>query len=252
MSGPRAVSGHEGSSTGGLEASEAPAERVDVGAKSGGGFDETGGEQALAVPSSGPAAETADDTSRRDRRQQSWQLATARAPAEARAQGASGSPEAPKRGRRWKPGGVNRSTKRVVRSSETWAQSVVAEATGACVHVHDDGSEPSMYDLRVGPAADPDVAIEVTGAVDPEFTATWNTGPATRALMLPLRGDWSVTIQPGTYVNQIAPQLEALLRLIEADQNREIGLPIDYVLRRHNQRIYDAFEAIGVTYVVCA
>jgi hypothetical protein len=60
MSGPRAVSGHEESSTGGLEASAAPAERVEVGAKSGGGFDETGGERAFAIPSSGPAAETAD------------------------------------------------------------------------------------------------------------------------------------------------------------------------------------------------
>ncbi len=43
MSGAWALSGHERSSAGGFEALEAPVQRVDVRAKSGGGFDEAGG-----------------------------------------------------------------------------------------------------------------------------------------------------------------------------------------------------------------
>ena len=42
MRGAWALSGRERSSAGGFEASEAPAERVDVGAQGGGGFDEAG------------------------------------------------------------------------------------------------------------------------------------------------------------------------------------------------------------------
>jgi len=43
MRGASAVSGHERFSAGGFEVSEAPVQRVDVRAKSGGGFDEAGG-----------------------------------------------------------------------------------------------------------------------------------------------------------------------------------------------------------------
>ena len=43
MRGAWALSGHERSSAGGFEASEAAGQRVDVRAKSGGGFDEAGG-----------------------------------------------------------------------------------------------------------------------------------------------------------------------------------------------------------------
>ena len=38
--------------------------------------------------------------------------------------------------------------------------------------VNDDGSAPGMYDLRVGPANAPQVAIECVGAVDQTFTET--------------------------------------------------------------------------------
>ncbi len=100
---------------------------------------------------------------------------------------------------------------------EQWAQCIVHSATGAPVVVHDDRSRPSMYDLRVGEETAPEVAIEATGAVDPTFTETWNTGPAGGPLSMQLRGDWAVQIQPGTYVRKIAPQLETLLQLMESE-----------------------------------
>jgi hypothetical protein len=38
------------------------------------------------------------------------------------------------------------------------------------VALKDDGSMPSIYDLRVGAANAPEVAVECVGAIDPSFT----------------------------------------------------------------------------------
>jgi len=133
-------------------------------------------------------------------------------------------------------------------TTEEWAASVVQKSTGALVSVHDDGSRPSMYDLRVGPAEAPSRAIEVTGAVDPVVLATWNTGPARGQFPMHLRGDWLIQIEPGTFVRRVAAQLERLLQLVEAYEDGTVSVPVDHVLRAHNPDLYGEFEAIGVAY----
>ena len=49
---------------------------------------------------------------------------------------------------------------------EEWAPEFIEKEQNRKV-VHDDGSQPSMYDLRIGAAGAPDDAIECVRAVDP-------------------------------------------------------------------------------------
>jgi hypothetical protein len=87
----------------------------------------------------------------------------------------------------------------VAAGPEEWARRIVSLALVVTVEHHDDGSEASMYDLRVGSAASPSLAVEVVGAVDPLWTETWNVGPGRKVLRPPsVRGEWSISIVPGT------------------------------------------------------
>ncbi len=99
---------------------------------------------------------------------------------------------------------------------EAWAKAVVERALGVSVVIHDDGSAASMYDLRVGPADAPEMAIEVSGAVDSLQTQTWNTGPAKGAVQLPIQGDWVVTVEPGFPGHKAAGVLTPILQSVEA------------------------------------
>ncbi len=67
---------------------------------------------------------------------------------------------------------------------EQWAQQIIEKELNCPVVIHDDGSQPGMYDLRIGSAEAPDVAIECVGAVDSVFTETWNVGPGRGPLRL--------------------------------------------------------------------
>ena len=73
-------------------------------------------------------------------------------------------------------------------SVESWAQKIVQDELQESVVVHDNNSRPGMYDLLIGPAESPAIAIECVGAVDRVRTETWNVGPARGPLTLALRG----------------------------------------------------------------
>jgi hypothetical protein len=113
-------------------------------------------------------------------------------------------------------GGEMKTAKVKPPSVEEWASKVVAAELGTPVAVHDDGSQQSMYDLRVGPPDAPHMAIEVAGAVDPVQTATWNTGPAKGPLQLALKGDWIVTLAPSAKMKIVRRVLEGVLQQMEA------------------------------------
>jgi hypothetical protein len=66
------------------------------------------------------------------------------------------------------------------------------------VALKDDSSMPSIYDLRVGPADAPEVAVECVGAIDPIFTEAYNVGPVREPLELAIKGDWTITLTPVT------------------------------------------------------
>ncbi len=72
---------------------------------------------------------------------------------------------------------------------EEWARRIVEKELRRSVVVNDDNSRPGMYDLRIGPAYAPELAVECVGAVDATRTETWNVGPSKGPLELALRGD---------------------------------------------------------------
>jgi hypothetical protein len=137
---------------------------------------------------------------------------------------------------------------RTLRPEEDWAQKVIALALGRAVEQHDDNSGPSMYDLRVGPEANPDIAIEVTGAVDRKFAQTWNSGPAKGPKQWALVRDWAVQLEIRPDLKAIDEQLPSVLRLLES-QNFEGGLPVDHVLRRRDRAMWELLNGLGIKFV---
>jgi hypothetical protein len=78
------------------------------------------------------------------------------------------------------------------RREEEWARRVVERELGQAVEVHDDGSTSGMFDLRVGAAGSEQLAIEVTGAVDPDWTETWSVGQQQPTEIPGVDGRWLV------------------------------------------------------------
>ena len=109
---------------------------------------------------------------------------------------------------------------------------------------------PRMYDLRVGSADAPEIAIECVGAVDPQRTETWNIGPARGSKTLDLHGDWSVVLQPSANVTAVRKEIERILQRCEA-----IALfgftPVDWWLRRQRLELYEALSALRIESIHC-
>ena len=103
------------------------------------------------------------------------------------------------------------------RSVEQWARSIISAELGVAVEIHDDDSEASMYDLRIGSRDAPDVAIECTGAVDRVATETWNVGPARGPMTATLAGDWMVEVRSGAMFRRITQELGPLLHFLERE-----------------------------------
>lgn len=80
---------------------------------------------------------------------------------------------------------------------EEWAQVIVANELRREVELHDNGSQPRMYDLRVGPIDAPDIAIEVTRAADPKRMEASKVTPSDGVIAVPsLNAVWVVVVNP--------------------------------------------------------
>ncbi len=135
-------------------------------------------------------------------------------------------------------------------SVESWAQSIVQNELRESVVVHDDNSQPSMYDLRIGPVDSPAIAIECVGAVDGVRTETWNIGPARGPLTLALRGDWTVILKPGAKMKGLAPSLEAILQGCEHEGVLS-AVHVDWRLNRSNPELFSVLDRDGITFISC-
>jgi hypothetical protein len=62
-----------------------------------------------------------------------------------------------------------------IKASEEFARRIVERELKRPVVINDDNSAPGMYDLHIGPADAPEVAIECVGAVDQTYTEKWNS-----------------------------------------------------------------------------
>ena len=107
---------------------------------------------------------------------------------------------------------------------ERWAQHIIEKELDCPVVVHDDGSQPSMYDLRIGAVEAPDVAIECVGAVDPVRTETWNVGIGRGPLRLSVKGDWITNIAREAHIRTIQQHIESIVRNLEERDVRRVSV----------------------------
>jgi hypothetical protein len=134
-------------------------------------------------------------------------------------------------------------------ADEEWARLILEKELKRDVALNDDNSKPGMYDLRVGPADAPEVAVECVAAVDPILTETWNRGPAKGPLELALRGDWSLTLTPSARVNSIKQRVEPLLRELEDRGLRDV--PLNYLLKQYDSALFEKLKSLDITRAYC-
>jgi hypothetical protein len=119
---------------------------------------------------------------------------------------------------------------------EQWAQQIIEKELNRPVVVHDNGSQRSMYDLRIGAVEAPEVAIECVGAVDSVGTETWNVGPVKGPLHLTgVKGDWMITISRDANIRTIRRNIESFLRDLEKRDVRRVSEGI--LFKRPDERL---------------
>lgn len=134
-------------------------------------------------------------------------------------------------------------------AGEELARRIVEKELKRPVVINDDGSAPGMYDLRVGPADAPEVAIECVGAVDQTYTETWNVGPARGPLRLSIKGDWIVEIAPTARVKAVKKGIEPLLQEIEGRGLDKVY--VDYRLEWQDAELFRKFDSLNITHALC-
>jgi hypothetical protein len=134
-------------------------------------------------------------------------------------------------------------------AGEEWARRILEKDLKRNVALNDDGTASGMYDLRIGSADAPEMAVECVGTVDPKLTETWNLGPAEGPLKLALKGDWLITLTPSARIKAIKQRVESLLREFEGRGLREVR--IDHFLKRHDWALYEALDSLKVTRAYC-
>jgi hypothetical protein len=132
---------------------------------------------------------------------------------------------------------------------ERWAQQITEKELNCPVVIHDDGSQPSMYDQRIGAVEAPDVAIECVGAVDSVFTETWNVSPGKGPLRLAIKGDWIIGIAREAHIRTIKQHIESILRKLEERDVSEVR--VGHLLKRHDSQLLQELEALGIRHASC-
>ncbi|PKG97578.1 hypothetical protein [Paraglaciecola sp. MB-3u-78] len=131
-------------------------------------------------------------------------------------------------------------------TTEDWARQIVAKELSTQVEVHDNGSKPGMYDLRIGPVSDPAYAIECVGSVDPVATVTWNIGPAKGPMKVCSSRDWLVSIKKSTSIKSLKIHLSKAIVNCESLGLTEFT-PVDWQLKRFNLELFNKLDELGIT-----
>jgi hypothetical protein len=132
---------------------------------------------------------------------------------------------------------------------EQWAQQIIEKELNRRVVVHDDGSQPSMYDLRIGAVEAPDVAIECVGAVDSVFTETWNVGPGKGSFNLAVKGDWRIGIARKARIRTIKRRIEPILQNLEEQEISEVR--VGHFLKRDDSGLLEELKSLDIQHVSC-
>jgi hypothetical protein len=133
-------------------------------------------------------------------------------------------------------------------SVESWAQVICQRELNQIVDLHDDGSEPSMYDLRVGPRAAPVIAIECVRAMDPTLTELWKGGPQRGAMSLRVAGDWTVGLTRDARLKHLS-RLETPLQ--KCERIGMLNVHVDWRLKRFQPNLFAELERLAIAWADC-
>jgi hypothetical protein len=129
-------------------------------------------------------------------------------------------------------------------AGEEWARRIVQKELRQSVVVNDDNSRPSMYDLRIGPADAPELAVECVRAMDQTRAETSSVSHRKGLLELALRGDWDIRHTPSARIKVIEKRLGPLLRKLEDRGLRRFSL--HYVPGWRDESLLEELESLGV------
>jgi hypothetical protein len=112
-------------------------------------------------------------------------------------------------------------------AGENWGRGIVEDELKLSTVINDDGTAPSMYDLRIGPADAPQFAIECFQSVDSAFTETWNLGPARGPLHLSLENNWIVEISAKARLKIFKLNIVSINGSLDNFANQSKGNPLE-------------------------
>lgn len=133
---------------------------------------------------------------------------------------------------------------------EETAKELIEKELKLQVIIHDDNSEPSMYDLRIGSIDAPEYAIECVGAVNQITTETisnaYKKSPIDYSRSdIKLSGDWNVTIKKTAKVKYIRNKIPKILEKLES-----LGITtpthVDWQLKKSDLELFTTLESLRI------
>jgi hypothetical protein len=134
-------------------------------------------------------------------------------------------------------------------TDERWAQQIIEKELDRSVVVHDDNTQRSMCDLRMGAVEAPDVAIECVGAVDSVFTETWNVGPGKGSFSRAVKSDWRIGIARDAHIGTIRQRIKPILQNLEEQEISEVR--VGHLLKRDDSGLLEELESLDIRHASC-
>ncbi len=132
-----------------------------------------------------------------------------------------------------------------MKPGEEFARIVIQRELGRSVEHHDDGSQDSMFDLRVGSKEALEIAIECTGAVNQKFVASWKAGPGKGSFVVHgIANDWIVETRVGARIKLVMTEIGSLLKRLEAAEIYHLN---ELWTLRDDEELENDLERVGIT-----
>jgi hypothetical protein len=120
---------------------------------------------------------------------------------------------------------------------------------GCTVERNDDGSKASLYDLRVGPADRPEIAIECVRDIDEKAITVWKRGPMQSPIQVEAPGDWVLKLGRNADVRRIRQILPSLLARLHG--TGEFNTVVDHDLQARDFGLFTLLSQLGIDYAQC-
>jgi hypothetical protein len=134
-----------------------------------------------------------------------------------------------------------------LRWDEVLAIRCIQAELGVEVVVHDDNSQPGMYDLSISYPNGAPGAVEVTAAADPDSIALGKfVYDGERWIVPDIAGGWLATVQPTARRKDLQARLPPLLDAMEVNEDRRAEPQVWWMPGPYD----DALPALGILHLM--